>query len=278
MNFIETPYKRFDPYVQTEETIFNNIQKDEDFKKFDYNLVLFPTTFVINNYGIKDAYYILKNIVEQKTRQRKIFISQHIWTYRLDFKNGIVFTPHSTHTLPFITIPHYTLTMDKSKIREEKDLLFSFFGAVNYQSRRKIIDLYENCDDHKMGWGIDPGIEGGTKSRNTEKYLDLMCRSNFSLCPRGTGVSTIRLFESMAMESIPVIISDGFKPPLNEDINWNEFSITVKEGEVHKIKDILKQYSSDDINNMRKKLIEIYNEYFSNENLHKTIKIELEKL
>lgn len=37
-------------------------------------------------------------------------------------------------------------------------------------------------------------------------YNDLLCRSTFSLCPEGAGINTIRLWESLAVGAIPVII------------------------------------------------------------------------
>lgn len=37
-------------------------------------------------------------------------------------------------------------------------------------------------------------------------YNDLLCRSVFSLCPEGAGINTIRLWESLAVGAIPVLI------------------------------------------------------------------------
>jgi len=37
-------------------------------------------------------------------------------------------------------------------------------------------------------------------------YNDLLCRSVFSLCPEGAGINTIRLWESLAVGSIPVLL------------------------------------------------------------------------
>ena len=55
----------------------------------------------------------------------------------------------------------------------------------------KLVNLYpENCFYSGKNWGLEKNID---KSFNDE-YIDLMGDSYFSLCPRGTGISSIRLF------------------------------------------------------------------------------------
>lgn len=43
-------------------------------------------------------------------------------------------------------------------------------------------------------------------NNDVHTYNDLLCRSTFSLCPEGAGINTIRLWESLAVGAIPVII------------------------------------------------------------------------
>jgi hypothetical protein len=45
-------------------------------------------------------------------------------------------------------------------------------------------------------------------------YNDLLCRSVFSLCPEGAGINTIRLWEALAVGSIPVIITSTCNVPM----------------------------------------------------------------
>ena len=59
---------------------------------------------------------------------------------------------------------------------------------------------------------------------------DFIRRTRFVLCPRGQGVSSIRLFEVMKSGRVPVIISDAFVPPaLQGRTGWTDAAIFVRE-------------------------------------------------
>ena len=127
--------------------------------------------------------------------------------------------------------------------------LYSFRGnAQASQVRRNLARL-----PHPLGFFEDTAaisnkstaaIHGcpqeGTKSHFIQEYVDVTRNSKFVLCPRGTGPSSLRLFESMLMGRAPVIISDAWVPP--EGPNWDHFSVRVKESAIHTIPILLKSY------------------------------------
>lgn len=47
----------------------------------------------------------------------------------------------------------------------------------------------------------------------TRRYNELLSDSVFSLCPEGAGPNTLRLWESLAVGAIPVVLADGWIPP-----------------------------------------------------------------
>lgn len=55
----------------------------------------------------------------------------------------------------------------------------------------------------------------------------------------GYEVNSPRIVEAIYYECVPVIIADNFVPPLNDDLNWDAFSITVSEKDIPKLKEIL---------------------------------------
>lgn len=71
------------------------------------------------------------------------------------------------------------------------------------------------------------------------EYADAMANAKFSLCPRGAGAGSIRLFESMKMGRACVIVSDAWQP--NDFVNWSDFSIRVPERDVARVPEILEQ-------------------------------------
>ena len=251
---------QFCPYIPTEETIFRKMEKDSNLASDDYELICLPLAHLINTIGVAQTNAILNSVRSDRIR---VFVCQHIYVDQLSFdKNDIVFTPHSSVNDKFITIPHYAVSVDSSKILDVKDIKFSFLGSITtHWTRKKLVDSFENCYDTGKHWGLETNDADFKK-----RYIKLLGTSEFSLCPRGTGISSIRIFESMAMSSFPVIISDGYDPPLSKIIDWNKISVKVKESNIQHIPDILSEKKLD-----REYLYEVYNKYLSNENLHKTI-------
>jgi hypothetical protein len=47
----------------------------------------------------------------------------------------------------------------------------------------------------------------------TRRYNEILSESRFSLCPEGAGPNTLRLWESLAVGAIPVVISDEWQAP-----------------------------------------------------------------
>lgn len=69
------------------------------------------------------------------------------------------------------------------------------------------------------------------------RYADFTKQSRFVLCPRGLSPSSIRLFETMRMGRVPVILSDEWIEPTGP--SWSEFSIRVPEKDCRHLPQIL---------------------------------------
>ena len=129
-----------------------------------------------------------------------------------------------------------------------RDLLYSFMGDVQtHPVRRHLARLA----DPRSVW-VDTSWEsqdvmwkGSTERRALfwERYVELLRRSDFVLCPRGVSPSSIRLFETMCTGRVPVIISDQWVPPLGP--KWDTFSITVPEADVDSLPRILEQRQAE---------------------------------
>ena len=60
---------------------------------------------------------------------------------------------------------------------------------------------------------------------NQQKYIETISKSYFSLCPRGFGPTSFRLYESIELGSVPVYISDDFLLPFSDIIDWEKICI-----------------------------------------------------
>ena len=269
-------FKDFCPYIKTEETIYELLERDQDQISDDYELMPYPLAHWINTIGIDQTNRLINSLQSDK---RRVFVCQHIFVDKLIFRDGdIVFTPHSSTKDKFITIPHFAVNVDKSLMKEDRELKFSFLGSTTtHPTRKSLVQKYpDNCFDSKVHWGLDKGLPFEFK----KYYIEMLGNSIFGICPRGTGISSVRLFESMAMGAIPVIVGDDYDPPLSKKINWGNISTILIERQAlsddkylpHNLNIYLEH---TDVNVMRNNMVDIYEEYFSNENLHKTIMITL---
>lgn len=98
-----------------------------------------------------------------------------------------------------------------------------FYQKVVYD---KQIELNQNVNDNTRD----------------EKYLGLLEKSSFSLCPSGSGPNSIRLWESIHAGSVPVVLSDSYLPPVDKNI-WADAIITCKEdeNEIESLPSLLKE-------------------------------------
>ncbi|MEP6821197.1 MAG: exostosin family protein [Chthoniobacterales bacterium] len=75
------------------------------------------------------------------------------------------------------------------------------------------------------------------------RYAEHIRSSKFVLCPRGLSVSSLRLFETMEMGRVPVIISDDWKTPAGPC--WDRFCLRVAETDVAQIPRLLSEREAE---------------------------------
>jgi hypothetical protein len=251
----------FCPFIDTEKNIIQSIKDNSIVISDDYELMPYPLSHWINSFGVHS---VNKVLLDLQSNKKRIFICQHNFVGQLEFlPTDLVFTPHSSLDDNFISIPHIAINWNKKYIKDKKKYKFSFLGSSKtHPIRKKIIGLYpENCFDSGEYWGLDKNMSQDFN----ENYIKMLGESYFSLCPRGTGLSTVRLFESIYMNSIPVIISDGYDKPISEMISWDDFSITIEENNLDKIEKIINSLTTTEIEEKQKKLKFVNDNYINNQ-------------
>lgn len=128
-----------------------------------------------------------------------------------------------------------------------KHYLFSFIGRASHPVRQRLFECKSSRDDVLIEdssnfnfWGIQTSTERECRLRH---YYDALRLSRFSLCPRGAGTGSIRLFESMLMGVAPIIVSDDWILPKGPA--WKEFAIVVKERQIAEIERIAAEHEAD---------------------------------
>jgi len=152
-----------------------------------------------------------------------------------------------------------------------KDLLYSFVGCATHPCREPIFSLPDRPDALVIRRGdwhfyLTDQMQAGEK----EEYQTILSRSRFSLCPRGTGPSTIRFWESLQAGAIPVLISDDHLLP--EGYEWDRCVVRVAEKDVDGLVPVIESIPPETEESMRSECQKAYT-LFSGDNLVRCIRV-----
>jgi hypothetical protein len=107
--------------------------------------------------------------------------------------------------------------------KQDKNLVYMNFNISTYpQERQNVFDLFQDKE-----WVTKGVIENTLEGRTT--FLREIKNHTFALCPRGGGVDTHRLWETLYMGSIPIVkkdvaLSDFEDLPICFINEWDEVS------------------------------------------------------
>ncbi|MFK8081043.1 MAG: exostosin family protein [Granulosicoccus sp.] len=125
----------------------------------------------------------------------------------------------------------------------ERRWLFSFMGAMSHHCRRRIMRLPTDnaCLVDTSGFNVWSASETN-RNAAAKEYADVLGASQFILCPRGIGTSSLRLYETLQAGRTPVIISDQWVPPAETD--WC-FAVRVAEKSIRSLPALLKSLENE---------------------------------
>lgn len=183
-----------------------------------------------------------------------------------------LFTPHvpNQKTYDGITVlpfPHYPVNGAHPAI--EKDILYSFVGCTaTHNVRKRIMNLPKHDDVVLKGRG-SWHFARRSKEEEKEEYKDVLARSRFALCPRGTGASTIRFWEAMQAGAIPVLLADAMSLP--PEVDWSTCIIKIPQDQVDRIDEIIRSIPVELEDEMRANCLAVF-DLFYGDNFVRTIR------
>lgn len=144
--------------------------------------------------------------------------------------------------------------------KKQKDLLCSFVGSSTHQIRTMIWAAINHKEDtfiNLKNW------EAAVKKDDVNLYLNVAARSKFLLCPRGYGLNSFRLYEAFQLNSVPVVISDQFYLPWQDELDWNQFAVLMKKDEIPVLYDKLKSITDSRYASLLSNGKRLYEKYFT---------------
>lgn len=291
-------YKLFWQYpVITEKTFYEQNKGNDSYIGFPW------ATLIDKRYNLNVIYKILHPHISsspfQYTCCQHISFRKLIPLFK-KLNIGVVYSPHKTKgedLIQGITIkpcPLYAVNYEDEErnkifqnvnyLENPRNILYSFQGAYNAQwyitdIRKRIFEMKhaENCFVKYIGnWHFEHVVysskqnykyelnETDSDQKRTEKYNNLLLDSRYSLCPSGSGPNSIRFWESLAVGSIPILLSDTLELPENK--LWKESILCVQEKDLVHIPDILVQIDEKKEKTMRQNCIKLYQYYRNNFN------------
>ena len=210
----------------------------------------------------KILYALKQSALEEKPANRRVTVAQHIHAGRfisLFKKLNVtdIFWSHATHSLKsnIEGIRIHAFPLFPAQASEPKNLdavtrprlhLANFIGAFNpsiylTNVREAIFDLAGTANDlliiRRESWHFNRavydeqiGARPAQKQQildektRTQEYLDAIVNSWFTLCPSGSGPNSIRIFESLALGSIPIVLTRDLKLAGPENL-WTRAAI-----------------------------------------------------
>lgn len=144
----------------------------------------------------------------------------------------------------------------------------SFVGSMTHDIRRQMY----------LAIGSNPkyfiGMSAWSPEVSEEKllsHLSITSCSKFTLCPRGYGNTSFRMYEAMQLGSVPVYISDDFCLPWSDELDWGEFAILVDSKQIDQIDNILSNVPERTHKRMTGYAANIYQRFFTLDGVYDNI-------
>jgi SAM-dependent methyltransferase len=275
---VSADYPVYPPYhtgKYLEEYFYNYyIQNKQLFDETDYTLI---PAFWTNIYNTNNNRHIVQTYLNALPENQKYFtVSQH---------DDAILEQLPNHTIQFsagglngqIPIPLICSSIPEELIPKDikKDILCSFVGTVLSTSEIRN-NLYKELKNKQGFYFTEKTYWSPTITENKLKeFIDITQRSWFTLCPRGYGLQSFRLYEALQLGSIPIFVYDTEWFPFDDIIDWSTFCLQVHKNDIAKIPDLINNISEDKRINLIKNGQIIYKNYF---NLDKTCEYILKYL
>lgn len=151
------------------------------------------------------------------------------------------------------------------KIKKDKKNQISFVGSLTHPLRNMIYQQYvkdENFVFHVKNWELK------SEKIHIDRFINVTSESKYTLCPRGYGATSFRLYESMQLDSVPVYVFDKPWLPWTDEIDWSKLSILIDSNNISKIKE---KIMNSDYESMIKYKNEIFDDYFTYDGVYNNI-------
>ena len=197
---------------------------------------------------------------------------------------------HNNHKHNVVVVPLMMTDMWKiinnhpefiDKLRNtKKQYDFCFIGGCRHAGRQVFRDLtiekYLFRETTDSIYYIPPKLEH-KKHKIIMDFLHELSMCRFVFAPRGTGSSSFRLYEAMAVGSIPIITGQP-EMPFNSQVDWNSMSISGDLKDIDKLISSALDTTDDRYSEMRVNATGFWDNYCRHDQLYNKLKQQYDNI
>lgn len=126
-----------------------------------------------------------------------------------------------------------------------------FCGLIN-EIRSKVLSRIENSNKINSNFIKRSKFWGGAISNSNlniqlatqvrKEYIENIISSDYTICVRGAGNFSYRLYETLNLGRIPIFVNTDCILPYDFIINWKDYCVWVEENEIENIEEIILQF------------------------------------
>jgi hypothetical protein len=123
----------------------------------------------------------------------------------------------------------------------------NFVGAVHTHPTRSRLVSYLSEKNHwskillliRAQFHSNSLVDEPEWEKRSGEMSEAMRKSFMTFCPRGTGMNSVRFFETMSSGRIPILISENCGLPFRGEIDYGDFSFEITSDELSRIDQLL---------------------------------------
>lgn len=130
---------------------------------------------------------------------------------------------------------YYNSPLDKIELKDihQAKYKFCFVGNCKVNPlRQRIKEIFHDRKDCYFEEADFHFMNEQQQEKARIRWQEVLNDSQFVLCPKGRGLNSIRFFEALAYQRIPILISDDLKLPLENIIDYDKYCVRLKENEM----------------------------------------------
>lgn len=137
--------------------------------------------------------------------------------------------------------------------------IIGFCGGV-WPNRKKTLHQFQTDSRFKTLYIKHQHFSAGTR----EMYKENIQKSHFTICDRGNGNFTMRMWHVLSLGRVPILVEEDMIFPFYKEIDWDQICVRAQNPKELAEKTIL-FYNTHNMEQVQKSCFEIYQKYFTQE-------------